>query len=77
MKVNDMDKYELTEKMKEVKELLTDPETGLFDVPNKIIEEILNPPTDKDGYVHKYYLDDDTKLMVESLSKIMKMSRSL
>ena len=77
MKVNDMDKYQLTKLMKEIKEVITDPETSLFDVPRSLIEEILNPPTDKDGYVHKYYLNDDTKLMVESLSRITKMSRSL
>lgn len=77
MKINDMDKYQLTELMKEVKEMITDPETSFFDVSESIIEEILNPPTDKDGYVHKYYLNDNTKLMVESLYRIKQMSRSL
>ena len=72
MKINDMDKYQLTKLMKEVKDLITDPETTLFDVPMEIIEDILDPPTDKEGYVHKYYLTDDTKLMVESLSRVMK-----
>lgn len=77
MKINDMDKYQLTELMKEVKEMITDPETSFFDVSESVIEEILNPPTDKDGYVHKYYLNDNTKLMVESLYRIKQMSRSL
>lgn len=76
MKINDMDKYQLTELMKKVKETITDPEISLFDVPNSVIEEMLNPPTDKDGYVHKYYLNNDTKLMVELLSRIMSMPRS-
>lgn len=72
-----MDKYQLTEFMKDLKEALTDPETSLFDVPDSIIEEILNPPTDKDGYVYKYYLMDSTKSIAESLSIVIKKSRSL
>lgn len=77
MKINDMDKYQLTEFMKDLKEALADPETSLFDVPDPIIEEILNPSTDKDGYVHKYYLMDSTKSIAESLSIVIKKSRSL
>lgn len=68
-----MDKYQLTELMGDVKKFITHPETSLFDVSADIIEEILNPPTDKEGYVHKYYLNDSTKIMVESLASAMKI----
>lgn len=77
MKINDMNKYQLTELMKDLKEVILHPETSIYDVPRDVIEEIINPETDKDGYVHKYFLTDDTKLMIESLSRIMKKSRSL
>lgn len=77
MKIDDMDKYQLTEFIKDLKEVILDPETAIYDVPRDIIEEIINPETDKDGYVHKYYLTDDTKLIAESLSMVIKKSRSL
>jgi len=77
MKVNGMDKYQLTELMNKVKEYITRPDVSFFDVPREDFEAILNPPTDKDGYVHKYYLTDSTKMLVELISDVlMKKSRS-
>ena len=68
-----MDKHKLTELMKELKEYIKNPELCLFDVPSELIETILNPPTDKEGYVHKYYFTDSEKAFIESLSKIIKL----
>lgn len=75
MKVNEMDKYELTKVMKEVKEYIDRPDVSFFDVPEEYFETILNPPTDKEGYVHKYYLTDDVKLFVESLMRVISMNQ--
>ena len=74
MQVNDMDKYELTEAINKAKEILSSPESNFhFNGPNRdevlaILEEINNPPTDGDGYVHKYYLTDGTKSLIEVLT---------
>lgn len=73
MRINDMDKYELTESIKKAREIINDPDTN-FHFRSKdrnqvleIVEEINNPPTDKDGYVHKHYLKDGTKDFIEIL----------
>lgn len=71
MKVNTMDKYQLTELMKEVKEYITRPDVYFSHLRKEDIEEILNPPTDKDGYVHKYYLTDSTKTLIEFISTVI------
>lgn len=77
MKVNTMDKYQLTELMKEVKEYITKSGVYFSHLTKDDFEEILNPPTDKDGYVHKYYLTDSTKILIEIVSDvIMKKSCS-
>lgn len=68
MKVNDMNKYQLTERMKELIMIITDPNTSMSSIPEEILEEILNPPTDDDGYVHKFYLKDGTKDLIELLT---------
>jgi len=39
---------------------------------NDDYKEILNPPTDDDGYVHKFYLSEDTKMLVEVISMAIK-----
>lgn len=71
MKVDDMNKYELTEAISKVKDMLNDPDIDLHfrsedrDYFLEVAEEINNPPTDKDGYVHKYYLKDGTKSIIE------------
>lgn len=69
MRVNDMDKHQLTEVIKRVKEKLKDPELDLFDVPFDVYEEINNPATDKDGFVHKYYLSEGAKGIIEVFIK--------
>lgn len=56
MKIDNMNKYQVTESIKKAKEIITNPNTDLFDVDTEIINEIMNPPVDKDGYTHKYYL---------------------
>lgn len=68
MKVNDMDKYELTGRMKELMMIIFEGKTHTSKIPKDILEEILNPPTDQDGYVHKFYLKDETKLFIELLT---------
>lgn len=72
MIVNDMDKFELTRFMKEVKEYITRPDVSFSHLTKDDFEEILNPPTDKDGYVHKFYLSEDTKMLVEVISTAIK-----
>lgn len=73
MEINDMDKYELTKAINKAGEIISDPNIN-FHFRNRdrnhfleIIEEIKNPPTDKEGYVHKYYLKDGTKDLIEVL----------
>lgn len=74
MKVNDMNKYELTEAINKAKEILSNPETNFhFCGPDRdevleLLEEINNPPTDDDGYVHKFYLKEDTKDLIEIIT---------
>ena len=74
MKVNDMDKYELTEAINKAKEILSNPKTDFHfcgtgsDIILQAVEEINNPPTDGDGYVHKFYLKEETKSLVEVLA---------
>ena len=65
LKVNDMDKYQLTETMKTIIMYLTDPNIVIHDLPKKYYEELINPPTDEDGYVHKFYLTDEAKILIE------------
>lgn len=73
MKINNMDKYEVTKAVKKAKDVLFDPATEFhFCGPNsdevlEMVEEIKNPVTDKDGYVHKYYLSEDAKSFIETL----------
>lgn len=68
MKVNDMDKYELTGRMKELMMIVMSGQVPRRFFPEDILEEILNPPTDDDGYVHKYYLKEGTKNFIEFLT---------
>lgn len=71
-----MDKYELTEAINKVKEFLSNPERNFhFNGPDRnevleILDEINNPPTDDDGYVHKFYLKEETKSMIEVFLRI-------
>lgn len=65
MKVNDMDKYQLTETMKSVITFLVDPNTVIHDLPEEHYKEIIAIPTDEDGYVHKYYFTDEAKMLIE------------
>ncbi|QJT71682.1 hypothetical protein [Psychrobacillus phage Spoks] len=66
MKVNDMDKYQLTEAMKSVIMYLVDPNVT-HDIPEKYYKELIDLPTDEDGYVHKYYFTDEAKVLIEIL----------
>ncbi len=68
MKVNEMDKYELTERMKELIIIVMEQKVSMSTIPKDILEEILNPPTDDDGYVHKFYLKEGTKFFIELLT---------
>ncbi|UUV23852.1 MULTISPECIES: hypothetical protein [Lysinibacillus] len=72
MIVNQMDKYELTNFMKEVKEYITKQGVYFSHLTKDDFEEILNPPTDKDGYVQKYYLSESTKVLVEMVSELIR-----
>jgi len=72
MKVNKMDKYELTNFMKEVKEYISRPGVYFSHLGKEDFQEILNPPTDKEGYVRKYYLSENTKMLVELISTLIK-----
>lgn len=65
IKVDEMDKYQLTEAIKKVREIIYHPDTEMHDVTEEMVEEINNPPTDNDGYVHKYYLNEFTKHLIE------------
>lgn len=68
MKVNDMNKYELTGRMKELMIMVMKQEISVSRIPKDILEEILNPPTDDDGYVHKFYLKEGIKFFIELLT---------
>lgn len=68
MKVNDMDKYELTGRMKELMIMVMTQDISVPRIPKDILEEILNPPMDDDGYVHKFYLKEETKFFIEVLT---------
>lgn len=68
MKVNDMDKYELTGRYKELMMIVMDPEISKPNIPEDLLKEILNPPTDDDGYVHHFYLKEETKSLIELLT---------
>lgn len=67
LKVNEMDKYQLTEVMKSVITYLVDPNISIHDVPEKYYKELIDLPTDDDGYVHKYYFTDEAKVLIEVL----------
>lgn len=67
MKVNEMDKYHVTERVKMLKRILEDPNTQISHFPMDVYVEVKNPVTDKDGFVHKYYLSDKTKDFIEML----------
>ncbi|MBX8942556.1 hypothetical protein [Lysinibacillus sp. K60] len=59
MIVNEMDKYELTNFMKVVKEYICRPGGVYFSHLTKDdFKEILKPPTDGEGYINKFYLSD-------------------
>lgn len=73
MKVNDMDKYQVTEKMKKLKKRMNDPATRIIDLPIEVYDQVNNPVTDKDGYIHKYYLTDEVKSLIEMFSSINKI----
>ncbi|KAB8126920.1 hypothetical protein F9U64_19055 [Gracilibacillus oryzae] len=64
-----MNKYQVTERMKMLKKLINSPDTNIHINGGgaDIYEEINNPPTDKDGFVHKYYLQETTKGLIEVL----------
>ncbi|MBP1950275.1 hypothetical protein [Virgibacillus litoralis] len=62
-----MDKYQVTERMKMLKRMLEDPEAEIFDVPSEVYKEVLNPTFDNDGFIHKYYLTDIVKDVIEAL----------
>ena len=68
MKVNDMDKYILTGRVKELMMIVMEGKIPRYKIPKDILEEILNPPLDNDGYVHKFYLKDETKLFIALLT---------
>lgn len=73
MIVSEMDKYELTNFMKEVKEYICRPGGVYFSHLTKDdFNEILNPPKDDDGYVHKYFLSENAKILVELISDLIK-----
>lgn len=67
MKINDMDKFELTKNIKKAKEIIQNPNIGIFDLDKEIANEIINPERDQDGYVHKYYLKEETKEVIKIL----------
>ncbi|MEK4715355.1 hypothetical protein MKX62_21540 [Sporosarcina sp. FSL K6-5500] len=63
-----MDKYVLTGRVKELMMIVMDPELSMPNIPEDVLEEILNPPTDDDGYVHQFYLKEETKFFIELLT---------
>lgn len=71
VKVNDMDKYQVTEAIEKAREIMRDPEREFhihpsnYDEMLEIIKEIENPYRDKDGFVHKHYLREETKGIIE------------
>lgn len=67
IKVNDMDKYQVTERMKMLKRMFEDPDTNISDMDKATYDEIINSPTDKEGFVHKYYLTDQAKFLIETV----------
>ena len=71
MKVNDMDKYQLTETMKSVITYLADPNVSIHDLPEEHYKEIMAIPTDEDGYVHKYYFTDEAKMLIEIIDDMI------
>lgn len=64
--INELDKYEVTRIVNEVREMIKNNEVHIFDAPVDIFEEILGLPRDKDGCIPKFYLSDGAKGVVES-----------
>lgn len=64
-----MDKYEVTRCIQKAKDWLNDPSSTVFDFPFEIYKEIMEMPTDKDGYVPIYYLSDELKTTIKVLFK--------
>lgn len=75
MRINDMDKYQVTEVVKKAKKIICDPGTDFHfyglshEEVLEVVKEITNPVTDEEGYVHKYYLSDGAKILIEILIK--------
>lgn len=61
-----IDKYEITEMLKKLRIIFKDPKTDIFDMTEKVYEEVFDTPTDNDGYTPMLYLSEDLKSLLES-----------
>ena len=61
--IEDLDKFEIAEKIEELKRCFNDPEDFLFNLSQRsgIYDEVVNMPKDKDGGVPRYYISDSLK----------------
>ncbi|KZR58348.1 hypothetical protein [Pseudobacillus badius] len=62
-------KYEITEMLEKLRRIFKDPETSIFDMSENLYEEVLNTPTDKEGYTPVYYLSESLKSLLEILKQ--------
>ncbi|QBP06998.1 hypothetical protein [Virgibacillus phage Mimir87] len=63
--IDNLNKFEIAEKLEELIKYLHDPEVNMFDFPKKVYDEMINMPRDKEGGVPKYYLSSTLKDMLE------------
>lgn len=61
--IENLTKFEIAEKIKELKSLFSKPEGFLFNLSQRfgVYDEVLNMPTDKEGGVPLHYVSDTLK----------------
>lgn len=71
--IEDLNKFEISEKLDELKEQLHDPEVAWFDFPENLYDEIMDMPRDKEGGVPKYYLSEGLKSILKFVDLMNKL----
>ncbi len=61
--IENLNKFEIAEKIEELKKWFNDPEACFIELPHRlgVYDEVMNMPKDKDGGVPKYYISDSLK----------------
>lgn len=69
--IDDLNKFEIADKLEKLKTTLHDPEVAIFDFPESLYDEIMNMPKDKDGGVPKHYLSDGLKSIMSIVDHLV------